>query len=143
MAFGGFSEDNHARPMAEINMVPLIDVMLVLLIIFIITAPLLTQSIKIDLPRVSSATATTKPEIITLLIAADGALYWNNAPISQAELDYRLAAAAQHQPQPELRLRADKTTPYQNLAEIMAAAQNAGITKMGFVTDPVALTLSK
>ena len=136
MAFGGFSEDTHARPMAEINMIPLIDVMLVLLIIFIITAPLLTQAIKIELPRAPGAAAQEKPEIITLAIAADGALYWNNAPVSQAELDYRLAAAAQHQPQPELRLRADKTTPYQKLAEVMAAAQNAGIAKMGFVTEP-------
>ncbi len=136
MAFGGFSEDTPKQPMSEINMVPLIDVMLVLLIIFIITAPLLTHAIKIDLPRAPGAAAPEKPEIITLVIAADGALYWNNSPISPAELDYRLAAAAQHQPQPELRLRADKTTPYQKLAEVMAAAQNAGITKMGFVTEP-------
>ena len=136
MAFGGFSEDTPTQPMSEINMVPLIDVMLVLLIIFIITAPLLTQAIKIELPRAPGAAAQEKPEIITLAITADGALYWNNAPVSQAELDYRLAAAAQHQPQPELRLRADKTTPYQKLAEVMAAAQNAGIAKMGFVTEP-------
>ncbi len=140
MAFGGFSEDTPTQPMAEINMVPLIDVMLVLLIIFIITAPLLTHVIKIDLPRAPGVAAPEKPEIITLVIAADGALYWNNAPISQVELDYRLAAVAQHQPQPELRLRADQTTPYQKLAEVMAAAQNAGITKMGFVTEPVAPT---
>ena len=136
MAFGGFSEDTPTQPMSEINMVPLIDVMLVLLIIFIITAPLLTHAIKIDLPRAPGVAAPEKPEIITLVIAATGALYWNNAPISQTELDHRLASAAQHQPQPELRLRADKTTPYQKLAEVMAAAQNAGIAKMGFVTEP-------
>ncbi len=140
MAFGGFSEDNHTQPLAEINMIPMIDVMLVLLIIFIITAPLLTQAIKIDLPRAAATATTEKPEIITLVIEASGALYWNNTPINQAELDSRLAAAAQGQAQPELRLRADKTTPYQKLAEIMAAAQTAGITKLGFVTDPVAST---
>jgi biopolymer transport protein ExbD len=134
---GGFGGDNrHTQPMAEINTTPMVDVMLVLLVIFIITAPLLTHSIKIDLPQAGSQTNPEKPDIVTLSMNAEGKLFWNDAPLAEIELDSRLAAEAQKKPQPELHLRADKTTNYQQLAMVMSAAQNAGIEKLGFVTDP-------
>jgi biopolymer transport protein ExbD len=134
---GGFGGDNrHTQPMAEINTTPMVDVMLVLLVIFIITAPLLTHSIKIDLPQAGSQANPEKPDIVTLSMNAEGQLFWNDAPLAETELDSRLAAEAQKKPQPELHLRADKTTNYQQLAMVMSAAQNAGIEKLGFVTDP-------
>jgi biopolymer transport protein ExbD len=134
---GGFGGDNrHTQPMAEINTTPMVDVMLVLLVIFIITAPLLTHSIKIDLPQAGSQANPEKPDIVTLSMNAEGKLFWNDAPLAEIELDSRLAAEAQKKPQPELHLRADKTTNYQQLAMVMSAAQTAGIEKLGFVTDP-------
>ena len=137
MAFGGFEDDVSSRPMADINMIPLIDVMLVLLIIFIVTAPLLTHAIKIDLPNASTQVNREKPETVTLALDGAGNLFWDNAPISLDQLDVRFADAARRSPQPELHLRADQGTAYQKLAEVMAAAQNAGIVKMGFITEPV------
>jgi biopolymer transport protein ExbD len=122
--------------MAEINTTPLVDVMLVLLIIFIITAPLLTHAVKIDLPEATSAPNPEKPDTVTLAINSEGTLFWDNQPISETELDERLRAVAAHQPQPELHLRAEKTTLYEKLARVMAAAQNAGIHRMGFITEP-------
>ena len=137
MNSGGFGGDNHhTQPMAEINTTPMVDVMLVLLVIFIITAPLLTHAVKIDLPQASSQSNPEKPDTITLLINAEGKLFWNDAPFEEAELASRLATEAQKQPQPELHLRADKKTSYQQLATVMSAAQSAGIEKLGFVTEP-------
>jgi biopolymer transport protein ExbD len=136
MSFDNFEPSARTTPMAEINTTPLVDVMLVLLIIFIITAPLLTHAVKIDLPEASSQPNPEKPEIVNLALDSQGALYWNNAPIAESELEQRLVAAASHKPQPELHLRADKATRYEKLAKIMAAAQNAGIARMGFVTVP-------
>ncbi|HWQ39496.1 MAG TPA: biopolymer transporter ExbD [Burkholderiales bacterium] len=137
MAFGGFSDSDSGRPMAEINMIPLIDVMLVLLIIFIVTTPLLTHSIRIDLPEASTRVNVEKPETVTLSIDSDGQLFWNDAPITRDAMHARLTEAARQDPQPELHLRADKTTQYQRLAEVMAAAQTAGLAKIGFITEPV------
>jgi biopolymer transport protein ExbD len=137
MAFGGFSENDGGRPMAEINMIPLIDVMLVLLIIFIVTAPLLTHSIKINLPTATAQVNLEKPETVTLSIDASGNLFWNDKRIDDRQLAENLAGAARRNPQPELHLRAEKTTQYQRLAEVMAAAQNAGVMKVGFITEPV------
>jgi biopolymer transport protein ExbD len=137
MMSGGFGGENrHTQPMAEINTTPMVDVMLVLLVIFIITAPLLTHSIKIDLPQASNQPNKEKPDVITLSIDAQGKLFWNDAPFAETELVSRLEAAAQKTPQPELNLRADKTTNYQQLATIMSSAQKAGIEKLGFVTEP-------
>jgi biopolymer transport protein ExbD len=137
MSSGGFGGDNHhTQPMAEINTTPMVDVMLVLLVIFIITAPLLTHSIKIDLPQITNQPNQEKPDTVTLSISGEGKLFWNDTPFEEAELASRLAAAAQKQPQPELHLRADKTTNYQQLAAVMSAAQSAGIEKLGFVTEP-------
>jgi biopolymer transport protein ExbD len=137
MAFGGFSDNDSGQPMAEINMIPLIDVMLVLLIIFIVTAPLLTHSIRIDLPKASAQVNLEKPETVTLSIDAVGGLYWNDTLITDAQLAINLADAARRKSQPELHLRAEKTTQYQKLAEVMAAAQSAGIIKIGFITEPI------
>lgn len=137
MAFGGFSNPSAGnRPMAEINMIPLIDVMLVLLVIFIITAPLLTHSVKIELPKASSAPNLTKPDHISLSIDAVGAMFWNGEGVQRAGLRERLAAAGKQDPQPELHLRADKSTRYQALAEVMADAAKAGVTRIGFVSEP-------
>ena len=136
MAFGGFNDNQHQAPMADINVTPMVDVMLVLLVIFIITAPLFTHAIKLELPNAQSQAAPEKPETITLAINAEGKLFWNNAAITREELSQRIATASQKQPQPELQLRADKSTRYEVIAQVMSAAQNGGMNKIGFVTDP-------
>lgn len=135
MAFGGFNDNKHQAPMADINVTPMVDVMLVLLVIFIITAPLFTHAIKLDLPDAQSAPAPEKPETISLSIDANGTVFWNNDPVQQQDLAARLALAAQQKPQPEVQLRADKSTRYEVIAQVMSAAQTNGLTKMGFVTD--------
>ena len=136
MAFGGFREDNQSTPMAEINMIPLIDVMLVLLVIFIITAPLLTNAVKLDLPKASSLPNLTRPDHITLSITADDRLYWNGAAVDRRELREQLAAASKQRPQPEIHLRADRATRYQAIAEVMADSANAGLGRIGFISEP-------
>lgn len=132
----GFSSGDHSAPMNEINMIPLIDVMLVLLVIFIITAPLLTHAVKIDLPQASSQPLPEKLEVISIAIDGAGQMYWNDVPMVQGELTVRLQQAASQEPQPELHIRADKETRYQLLAEVMSDAQNAGIQKLGFISTP-------
>jgi biopolymer transport protein ExbD len=136
VAFGGFSKAADNPPMSEINMIPLIDVMLVLLVIFIITAPLLTHAVKIDLPQASSTPNLTQPDNIQLGIKATGEVYWNGEVVDKAGLASRMAAAARLEPQPEVHLRADRTTQYQNVAEVMSAAAKAGLVRIGFVTQP-------
>ena len=136
MSFGGFSKGGDSVPMAEINMIPLIDVMLVLLVIFIITAPLLTHAVKIELPKASSQPNITKPQNIQLGIKAAGDVYWNGEVVDKTTLAARMGAAARLDPQPEVHLRADRTTEYQKVAEVMAAAARAGLVKIGFVTEP-------
>ncbi len=136
MAFGGFNDNGQQAPMADINVTPMVDVMLVLLVIFIITAPLFTHAIKLELPNAASAPAPEKPETITLAINGEGKLFWNNAPVALDELGGRFATASQKNPLPELQLRADKATRYEIIAQVMAAAQGNGMTKMGFVTSP-------
>jgi biopolymer transport protein ExbD len=127
---------SHTAPMSEINTTPLVDVMLVLLVIFIITAPLLTHAVKIDLPQASSQPLPEKPEVISIAIDSAGKMYWNDAVIVPGELKIRLQEIAGKTPQPELNIRADKETRYQVLAEVMADAQNVGISKLGFVSEP-------
>jgi biopolymer transport protein ExbD len=136
MAFGGFNDNHHQAPMADINVTPMVDVMLVLLVIFIITAPLFTHAIKLELPHAQSQAAPEKPETITLAINAEGKLFWNNAPVTRDELSQRIAIASDKKPQPELQLRADKSTRYEVIAQVMAAAQNGGMNKIGFATEP-------
>ncbi len=123
-------------PMSEINTTPLVDVMLVLLVIFIITAPLMTHAVRIDLPKASSQLLNEKPEVISISIDHSGKIYWNEMAINPADAKTKLEAAAKRNPQPEVHIRADKDTRYHVLAEIMANAQTAGITKLGFVSEP-------
>ena len=136
MAFASFDSKNAAAPMADINMVPLIDVLLVLLVIFIVTAPLLTHAVKLDLPQASSQPNLTKPEHISLSITADGSLFWNGERVERAGLRDKLAAAAKQRPQPEIHMRADREARYQAISEVMADAANAGMSRFGFVSTP-------
>jgi biopolymer transport protein ExbD len=133
MAFGSFNESGGTQPMAEINMIPLIDVMLVLLVIFIITAPLFQQAVAVDLPRVDSARIDEEPKTIQFAIDATGAFFWNGEPVAADALEARFAAARGGDP--ELHLRADRDTRYETVAEVMAAAQRQGIVKIAFVTE--------
>ena len=137
MSFGGF-ERGHApaQPMAEINVTPLVDVMLVLLVIFIITAPLLARALKLDLPQIDAPPAAVQPQTIQLAIDAAGGLRWNSEPITGDVLAERLVAAARQSPQPELHLGADKAVRYEHVAAALAAAQKAGLKQVGFVTEP-------
>lgn len=135
MAFGG-GLDEDADVMNEINMTPLVDVMLVLLIIFIITVPVLTHSVKVDLPRIDNTPNELKPETVNLAVNADGNVYWNEIQVTMDELDLRLATEASKQPQPEVHIRGDRTVDYEHVLKTMAAAQRAGILKLGFVTEP-------
>lgn len=135
MAFGGFNDNKQPAPMADINVTPMVDVMLVLLVIFIITAPLFTHAIKLDLPAAQSAPAPVEPSTISLSINGEGAIFWNNDPITQEALNSRLVIASKQQPQPQLQLRADKGTRYEVIAQVMAAAQTNGLNKLGFVTE--------
>jgi biopolymer transport protein ExbD len=136
MAFGAFTKSGDAAPMAEINMIPLIDVMLVLLVIFIITAPLLTHAVRIDLPSASSRPAAVPPQNIQLAIRADGEILWNGQAVDSNAMSARMAAAARLDPKPEIHLRADRVTEYQRLAEVISAAARAGLVKIAFVTTP-------
>ena len=136
MAFGGFSRGGGGTPMAEINMIPLIDVMLVLLVIFIITAPLLTHSVKVDLPRASSNPNITKPDNVQLAINAEGLVYWNGEVVDRAGLRARMDAASRLKPQPEVHIRADGAVAYRKVAEVIADSAKAGLTRIGFISDP-------
>ena len=136
MAFGGFSRESHAAPMAEINMIPLIDVMLVLLVIFIITAPLLTHAVKVDLPKASSSPNQTKPDNVQLAIDDVGTVYWNGVVLERQAWRERMEEAAAQRPQPEVHIRADGEVAYRRVAEVMSDAAKAGLTRIGFVTDP-------
>ena len=140
MAFSGLGGGGgapHSAPMAEINMIPLVDVMLVLLIIFMITAPLIAHKIKIDLPQASTVLLEEKPDTIVIALMADGKMFLNDVPIDREAMVERLAAEAQRKPQPELHLHVDRTLQFQSLATVMADAQNAGMVKVGIATDPI------
>ncbi len=139
MAFSGLGGGGtpHSAPMAEINMIPLVDVMLVLLIIFMITAPLLAHKIKIDLPQASTVLLEEKPDTIVISLMADGQMFLNDVQIDRPSMVKRLADEAQRKPQPELHLHVDRTLQFQALATVMADAQNAGMVKVGIATDPI------
>jgi len=136
MAFGAFNRGGVTAPMAEINMIPLIDVMLVLLVIFIITAPLLTHAVKVDLPRAASQPNITKPDNVQLAIDAGGRVYWNGEVLDRSGWRSRMDAAGQQRPQPEVHIRADGAVAYRKVAEVMADAAKSGLTRIGFVSDP-------
>jgi len=136
MSFASLNDDDGNEALAEINMIPLIDVMLVLLVIFIVTAPLLTHAVKVDLPKASSSANLTKPDNVQVAIDGAGQMYWNGEIVAVTLLDQKLRAAAALAPQPELHLRADRITPYEKVADVMSASARAGLTRIGFVTDP-------
>ena len=137
MAFASFDRKTAGQPMAEINMVPLIDVMLVLLVIFIVTAPLLTHSVKLDLPQVSSQPNELKPQKIEFAIDAAGQRFWNGEPVSRDEASRRFQSEGKKRPQPEVYLRADQGVAYRYVAETLADASKAGLSKVAFVSEPV------
>jgi biopolymer transport protein ExbD len=135
MAMGSLSDsDDEFNP--EINTTPLVDVMLVLLIIFMITIPVMNHSVKIDLPHAANQREEIKPESINLSIDAEGKMYWDSDLINADQLNQRIATSAKKTPQPELHLRAERTTQYEKIVQVMSAAQSGGLTKIGFVTDP-------
>ena len=134
MAFGSFSCDSHA-PMAEINTTPLVDVMLVLLVVFIVTAPLLTHSVAVALPRASAEQHADRPEAIRLTLDTTGQLFWNDAPLELDALPERLRARVAATPDVSVQLRADRDTRYDTVAQVMAAARSAGVERLGFITE--------
>ncbi|MBV8260467.1 MAG: biopolymer transporter ExbD [Paraburkholderia sp.] len=136
MAMSPFANDDDDGLMNEINMTPLVDVMLVLLIVFMVTIPAIRHAVKIDLPHASSQKEDTKPAQINVSIDADGTVLWDGTKVDGAALNRKIAAAAQTTPQPELHLNADRKVQYERVAQVMSAAQNGGLTKLGFVTDP-------
>ena len=136
MSFGSFNESASAQPMAEINTTPLVDVMLVLLVIFIITAPLFHQAVPVDLPRVESTKLEDKPLVVSVALDADGKVYVDSAEVERSALATRFASVTANGLQPELHLRADRGTRYERVTEVLAEAQRAGIVKIAFVTDP-------
>src|SRR5512139_1195916 len=132
---GGPSEDE--KPMSEINTTPLVDVMLVLLIIFLITIPVITQSVKVELPKAANIPTQTKPENINIAVDAEGNVYWNTSlvPTQEALLD-RLKSVAVLDPQPEVHVRGDRATAYEHIGRVMVLCQRSGILKIGFITEP-------
>ena len=137
MAFGRLERPSAPRPMSDINMTPLIDVMLVLLVIFIVTAPLMTSSLKLDLPRTDAARPSDAPSFITLALDADGRLFLGDQPVEPADLVQRVREAARGNPATEVQLRADRRVPYGRVAELIGAVQDAGLSRIGFVTEAV------
>lgn len=135
MAFGTLDSDDD-EVMNEINMTPLVDVMLVLLIIFIITVPVMRHSVNVDLPRASSQPEDLKPATVRLSIGVDGQYFWNEEAIADDQLEARLKTEAAKDPQPDLHIQGDQEVRYKRVAQAMAAAQRAGVRKIGFVTDP-------
>lgn len=136
MAMGSFDGRRQSAAMADMNVVPLVDVMLVLLVIFIVTAPLLTHAVKIDLPKAASGVNITKPEHIELGIRENGDLFWSGEQVRSDDLGARFAAEAKREPQPELHIRADRRTQYEHVARVMALAASNGLARIGFVSDP-------
>lgn len=135
MALGGFDKEDFQAPMAEINTTPLVDVMLVLLVIFLVTAPMLTQAVKLELPE-ESAQAIVDEKPITISIDADGKYYWDQEPVTSESLSYKLENAAKEDAKRPIHLRADKQTAYENVSHVLAAAQKHGLNNIGFVTEP-------
>ncbi len=136
MSFGRLERGSAPSPMSDINMTPLIDVMLVLLVIFIITAPLMSASLKLDLPRSDAATASDVPDFLAVAIDPQGRLYLAEQMLDADTFAERIAEAARKNPQIEVQLRADKTVPYGQVAELIGVVQKAGLSRIGFVAEP-------
>ncbi len=138
MAFGRLERSPSSQPMSDINMTPLIDVMLVLLVIFIVTAPLMTSSLKLDLPQTEGARPSDAPAFVSLAIDEQGRLFLGDQPLDKGALVQRLREAARGNPATEVQLRADSRVPYGRVAELIGAVQDAGLTRIGFVTEAAA-----
>ena len=136
MAFGRLERTTGAPPMSDINMTPLIDVMLVLLVIFIITAPLLASSIRLDLPKTDATTPNDAPKFVLLVVDKTGQVFLDDKPVAKDELTRRLALVAGQNPDTEVQLRADEAVPYGRVVELLGTAQKAGLSRIGFVADP-------
>ena len=135
MAFGRLQRSHPAAPMHEINVTPMVDVMLVLLVIFILTAPLLTSAIRLDLPQTEAAQSGQAPSFVTVVINRQGLIFLNDQSMSLAALTEQLSRIASERPQSELQLRADQTVPYGQVMQVMGVAQKAGLSRIGFVAD--------
>ncbi len=136
MAFGRLERSPASQPMSDINMTPLIDVMLVLLVIFMITAPLMTSSLKMELPKTAAAQPNDSAVPLALAITADGRMHVGNDAVSRDDLLQTLKSASRRQPQPDVLVRADQSVPYGRVAELIGLVQDAGLTHIGFVTQP-------
>ena len=144
MSFGRLERNKGSQPMSEINVTPLVDVMLVLLVIFILTAPLLVSSIKLDLPKTDAAKPGAAPVFVTLVVDKAGQVFLNDQAVTPEALRTRLAQTAAQNPDTEVQLRADETVPYGRVVEVMGAAQQAGLNRIGFVAQaPLASPSSK
>ena len=135
MAFGRLERTQGPQPMSEINVTPLVDVKLVLLVIFILTAPLLASAIRLDLPKTDAAKSAEVPEFIALVIDKSGAVFLDDKPATLEALTLRLAEAARENPDTEVQLRADEAVPYGRVVQVMGMAQQAGLSRIGFVAD--------
>jgi len=135
MAFGRLQRPGASQPMADINMTPLIDVMLVLLVIFIITAPLMSSSLRLDLPKTTGATPTDAPQFVTVAVDAQGQLFWGDEAVNAAQLQAKVQASARRNPATEVQLRADQAVPFGRIAELIGLVQAGGLHRVGFVTE--------
>jgi len=140
MAFGRLERTKASEPMSDINMTPLVDVMLVLVVIFILTAPLLSSSIPLDLPKTDAAKSQSAPHFVTLVVDKTGHTFLDDQPLTAAQLAVQLTLAADQNPDTEVQLRADTTVPYGRVVEVMGMAHKAGLNKIGFVAQPPAAT---
>lgn len=136
MSFGRLERTQAAQPMSDINVTPLVDVMLVLVVIFIITAPLLASTIRLDLPSTDAAKPAETPRFVTLVVDRSGQTFLNERPVAPDELARELAQTAREHPDTEVQLRADQAVPYGKVVEVMGVAQKAGLNRIGFVADP-------
>ncbi len=138
MAFGRLERSNRPAPMSDINMTPLIDVMLVLLVIFMITAPLMSSSLKLNLPKADGAQPNDAPQFVSVALDPQGKLYFGDEALEPAAFAARVAETARQNPRTEVQLRADKSVPYGRVAELIGLVQKAGLNRIGFVTEPAA-----
>jgi biopolymer transport protein TolR len=140
MGFGRLERSKGTEPMSEINVTPLVDVMLVLVVIFIITAPLLASSIKLDLPKSDAAKANEAPKFVTVVVDKSANIFLGDKPIELPALAESLKASAKANPDTEVQLRADEAVPYGKVVEVMGIAQKAGLNRIGFVADAPPVT---
>jgi biopolymer transport protein TolR len=136
MAFGRLERTQGAAPISDINVTPLVDVMLVLVVIFIITAPLLASSIRLDLPRAEGTQGADAPRFVTVVLDRGGQVFLNDKPVTADQLAQQLASTATQNPETELQLRADQAVPYGRVVEVMGVAHKAGLSRIGFVAEP-------